>query len=82
MSNFNVGTGTDMTILQLAQSIARIAGWQGEFVFDRTKPDGMMRKVMDVSRMASIGWTAPTSFDDGMKEAYQWYADNLAMSAE
>jgi len=78
----NVGTGTDMTILQLAQSIARIAGWQGEFVFDRTKPDGMMRKVMDVSRMASIGWTAPTSFDDGMKEAYQWYADNLAMSAE
>jgi GDP-L-fucose synthase len=76
----NAGTGHDMTILELAQSIARIVGWQGEFVFDITKPDGMLRKVMDVSRMTALGWTAPTSFDDGMREAYRWYVDNVATS--
>jgi GDP-L-fucose synthase len=75
----NVGTGTDMTILELAERIAKVIGWQGEFVFDRSKPDGMQRKVMDVSRMAALGWTAPTSFDDGMREAYEWYVEHVAV---
>jgi GDP-L-fucose synthase len=75
----NVGTGTDMTILELAERIAKVIGWQGEFVFDRSKPDGMPRKVMDVSRMAALGWTAPTSFDDGMREAYEWYVEHVAV---
>jgi len=74
----NVGTGREMTILELAESIARIVGWQGTFTFDRTKPDGMPRKAMDVSRLAALGWTALTDFETGMKEAYRWYVTNVA----
>jgi GDP-L-fucose synthase len=74
----NAGTGHDMTILELAESIAKVVGWEGQFTFDRSKPDGMPRKVMDVSRMTALGWTAPTSFEDGMREAYNWYVENVA----
>jgi GDP-L-fucose synthase len=74
----NVGTGRDMTILELAESVARIAGWQGTFTFDQSKPDGMPRKVMDVSRLSALGWNAPSDFETGMKEAYRWYAENIA----
>jgi GDP-L-fucose synthase len=74
----NVGTGREMTILELAESIAAIAGWKGSFVFDRSRPDGMPRKVMDVSRLRALGWTAPTDFETGMTEAYGWYVANVA----
>lgn len=74
----NVGTGRDMTILELAQTIARIAGWRGEFTFDRSKPDGMPRKVMNVSRLSALGWSAPTDLETGMREAYRWYVANVA----
>jgi GDP-L-fucose synthase len=74
----NVGTGRDMTILELAESIARIVGWNGSFTFDRSKPDGMPRKVMDVSRLRDLGWSAPSDFETGMKEAYRWYVANVA----
>lgn len=73
----NVGTGHDMTILELAESIAKIIGWQGTFSFDRSKPDGMPRKVMDVSRLNALGWSAPTDFETGMREAYRWYVANI-----
>ncbi|MGA9062452.1 MAG: GDP-L-fucose synthase [Terracidiphilus sp.] len=73
----NVGTGRDMTILELAESIARIVGWKGIFTFDRSKPDGMPRKVMDVSRLRALGWSAPTDFETGMREAYRWYVTNV-----
>ena len=73
----NVGTGVDMTILELAQRIAAIIGWTGTFTFETSKPDGMPRKVMDVSRLRNMGWVAPTSFETGMKEAYDWYVANV-----
>jgi GDP-L-fucose synthase len=76
----NVGTGHDMTILELAQSIAKVAGWEGTFTLDQSKPDGMPRKVMDVSRLLAMGWSAPTDFETGMKEAYTWYVANVAES--
>jgi GDP-L-fucose synthase len=53
-------------------------GWSGEFTFDPSKPDGMPRKVMDVSRLTALGWTAPTDFETGMREAYRWYVENVA----
>lgn len=74
----NVGTGRDITILELAQSIARIAGWHGTFSLDRSKPDGTPRKVMDVGRLTTLGWTAATDFDAGLREAYRWYVENVA----
>ena len=77
----NVGTGRDMTILELAESIAKIAGWQGTFTFDESKPDGMPRKVMDVSRLSALGWTAQTPFDEGIRQAYGWYVSNVASRA-
>jgi GDP-L-fucose synthase len=73
----NVGTGVEMTILELAQRIAAIVGWTGTFTFETSKPDGMPRKVMDVSRLRNLGWVAPTSFETGMKEAYGWYVANV-----
>ena len=77
-SHLNLGTGQEHTIRQLAQAIAKAAGWSGEFVQDTSKPDGMKRKVMDVSHMAALGWAAKTSFDDGIKAAYDWYVAHKA----
>jgi GDP-L-fucose synthase len=73
----NVGTGREMTILELAEAIAQVVGWNGSFTFDQTKPDGMPRKVLDLSRLAAMGWTAPTDFGAGMREAYRWYVKNV-----
>ena len=72
----NIGTGRDMTVLELAESIAKVDGWTGTFTFDRSKPDGTPRKVMDVSRLRALGWSATTDFESGLKEAYRWYIDN------
>ena len=74
----NVGTGHDITILELAQSIAKVVGWQGTFTFNRSKPDGMPRKLLDVSRLRALGWSASTDFETGMKCAYEWYVANRA----
>ncbi len=72
----NIGTGRDMTILELACAIAKVAGWEGTFTFNTSKPDGTPRKVMDVSRLHSLGWSAKTDFDSGIKQAYEWYLAN------
>lgn len=77
----NVGTGEDMTILELAQSIAKVIGWEGRFTLNTSKPDGMPRKVMDVSRLRVLGWSAPTDFETGMKDAYKWYVANVVGSS-
>jgi GDP-L-fucose synthase len=77
-AHLNLGTGRDLTIRELAEAIARAADWSGEFVHDRSKPDGMPRKVLDVGRMAALGWTARTSFVEGIQAAYDWYVCNRA----
>lgn len=76
----NVGTGRDMTILELAEGIARVLGWHGTFTFDRTKPDGMPQKLMDVSKLTALGWVARTDFETGIREAYRWYVENVTQS--
>jgi GDP-L-fucose synthase len=77
-SHVNVGSGADMTIRELAEMVARVAGWEGEFVYDPSKPDGMPRKLLDVSRLAALGWSARTSAEDGFRKAYAWYVANAA----
>jgi len=74
----NVGTGKEMTIRELAERIARVAGWNGALTFDPSKPDGTPRKVMDVSKMTAMGWTAQTPFDTAMEQAWRWYQENSA----
>ncbi len=66
----NIGTGTEVTILELAQMIKKIVGFEGELVFDKSKPDGTMRKLMDVSRINNLGWKAETSLEEGIKIVY------------
>ncbi len=74
-SHVNVGTGKEMTIRELAERIAKAAGWSGRLTFDPSKPDGTPRKVMDVSRMAQMGWTAKTPFDEGIARTYRMYEE-------
>lgn len=76
-SHLNVGTGEDITIRELAELIARIADYQGTFVYDRSKPDGTPRKVMDVSRLKALGWQATTSLEEGIRIAYESYASRF-----
>jgi len=76
--HLNVGTGKDITIRELAELIAGIADYSGSFVYDPTKPDGTPRKVMDVSKLARLGWRAPTPLEEGFRRAYRWYVENVA----
>lgn len=73
----NVGTGIGTTIRELASLIARHAGFDGEVVWDTSKPDGVMRKVLDVSKMVKVlGWRPPTSLDEGIRRTVEWYMKN------
>ena len=67
----NVGVGEDITIRELAEMVGKVVGFEGDLVFDTTKPDGTPRKLMDVSRLKSIGWEAKTSLETGLRNAYQ-----------
>ncbi len=70
---FNVGTGSDVTIRELAETILRVVGFDGELVFDASKPDGMMRKRLDVARLAAMGWRARIGLEEGLRSTYAWY---------
>ncbi len=74
---FNVGTGKELTILQLAEMIKRVVGFKGELRFDSTKPDGTPRKLLDVSRLEKAGWKAQIGLEDGLRSTYDWYLENM-----
>jgi GDP-L-fucose synthase len=74
----NVGTGTDVTIRELYDRVAQVVGFQGRIVWDATKPDGTPRKLLDVSRLSALGWTARISLDEGLRRTYASYRDELA----
>ena len=67
----NIGTGTDVTIRELAETVMQVVGFEGRIVFDDSKPDGTPRKLLDVSRLAGLGWTAKTALCDGIRLAYE-----------
>ncbi|NHA15445.1 GDP-L-fucose synthase [Thioalkalivibrio sp. XN279] len=77
LSHINVGTGVDCTIRELAETIARVTGFTGDLVFDASKPDGTPRKLMDVSRLTALGWTAQIGLEDGLRDAYRWYLEHI-----
>ena len=74
---YNIGSGKDVTIKELAETIQKAVGHQGEILWDASKPDGTPRKLMDVSKMAEIGWQYATELEEGIRKTYQWYIENL-----
>lgn len=74
---YNVGTGVDLTIKELAELIQKIVGHAGEIVWDSSKPDGTPRKLMDVSKMHNLGWKHQVSLEDGISKTYQWFLENI-----
>jgi GDP-L-fucose synthase len=82
LSHINIGTGSDLTIRELADLVAAVTGFQGRITFDPSKPDGTMRKLMDVSRLSAMGWKAKIAFRDGIEETYRWYLQNAAALRE
>ena len=82
LSHINVGYGDDVSIAELAQLMANVSGFAGRISFDATKPDGTKRKLMDVSRLAKMGWKAKISLEEGVRTTYRWFLDNHAALRE
>jgi len=80
LSHINVGSGTDVTIRELAQTVAKVTGFQGRLSFDTSKPDGAPRKLMDVSRLARLGWQATVDLEAGITKTYAWFLDQQEQS--
>ena len=74
----NLGTGEDVTIRELAETVRRVVGYQGDVCFDASKPDGTPRKLQDVSRMHALGWQHAVSLEQGIDATYRWYLENVA----
>ncbi|MEI7602147.1 MAG: GDP-L-fucose synthase [Opitutae bacterium] len=76
LGTINLGSGQEITIQALAETIAMVVGYHGKLEFDKSKPDGTPRKIMDSSRIQALGWTPKTSLKQGIQEVYQWYLWN------
>ncbi|WP_210530510.1 GDP-L-fucose synthase [Rubellimicrobium arenae] len=77
LSHINVGTGEDISIAELAQMVAEVTGYQGRIAFDPTRPDGTPRKLMDVSRLAAMGWRARTGLRQGLEHTVRWFRQEI-----
>ena len=76
LSHINVGTGVDCSIRELVETVSKVVDFKGNIVFDTTKPDGSPRKLMDVSRLKSLGWEYKISLEEGLADTYKWFLDN------
>ena len=77
-SHVNLGSGVDLSIRALAETIQQVVGFKGDLTFDRNKPDGTPRKLMDVSRLRALGWSPRISLEDGLAQTYAWFSENLS----
>jgi GDP-L-fucose synthase len=73
----NIGTGEDISIKELAETIKRLVGYEGNLTFDSSKPDGMPKKLLDVSKLHEAGWRHKISFEEGLKRTYSWYLESI-----
>jgi GDP-L-fucose synthase len=73
LSHINVGTGEDVTIREMAEAMKQIVGFEGKLIFDTTKPDGSLRKLIDVSRLSNMGWQYTIDLKSGLEKTYEWY---------
>jgi GDP-L-fucose synthase len=76
--HINCGAGEEYSIKTIAEQLAAVVGFDGQLVFDTTKPDGTPRKIMDSTRLRSLGWRPSISLEDGLRSTYRWYVDNVA----
>jgi GDP-L-fucose synthase len=76
-SLYNVGTGLDLTIKELAETIQKTVGHTGEIIWDSSKPDGTPRKLMDISKMHALGWKHQTNLEEGIQKTYQWFLEHI-----
>jgi GDP-L-fucose synthase len=74
---YNVGTGEDLTIKELAETIQKIVGHQGDIIWDDSKPDGTPRKLMDISKMHALGWKHQVNLEEGIAKTYNWFLENI-----
>jgi GDP-L-fucose synthase len=74
---FNLGTGTDVSIKELTELVKKIVGFEGKIVWDVSKPDGMPRKLQDMTRMYVLGWKHKIELEEGIERAYEWYKRSL-----
>ena len=77
LSHINVGTGKDVTIRGVVQIMKQVVGYEGKLIFDTTKPDGAMRKLIDVTRLKRMGWEYSMDLKDGLVDTYQWYLESF-----
>jgi len=77
----NLGTGSDLAVKELAELIKKIVGFEGTIVWDRTKPDGTPRKLLDISRLRALGWEPKTALEDGIRMTYEWYLKTVNREA-
>ena len=75
--HINVGTGKELTIRELSELIVKTVGFEGTVEFDASKPDGTPRKLIDVSKLPSLGWPHQVEIEDGVKKLYEWYQNSL-----
>jgi GDP-L-fucose synthase len=78
----NCGAGINLSIRELAEKIARIVGFEGRLVFDRSKPDGTPRELMDSGRMAALGWKPSIDLDESIADTYQWFLERMGTLTE
>ena len=76
LSHINVGSGDDVSIKELAETIAKVTGFGGQLLYDKSKPDGAARKLMDVSRLRLLGWQSEIGLEDGLRSTYDWFIEN------
>ena len=74
---YNIGSGKDITIKQLAETIQNVVGHKGDIIWDNSKPDGTPRKLLDVSKMKALGWHYSTNLKEGVEKTYQWFQENI-----
>src|SRR6516164_2775296 len=79
--HINIGTGQDLSVAELARTIARIIGFEGNFVFDPSKPDGTPRKLLDVAKLNALGWRYRTDLESGIRQTYDWYRREKVLPA-
>lgn len=79
VSQINIGTGEDNTITEAAKIVSEVVGYKGQIEYDNSKPDGTPRKLLDVSRLHTLGWNHKTSFKDGIEKTYSWFVNNTVV---